>query len=226
MLLAKYGGLAMKNSTKSSESSKEKSGATATRRRGIALEEAILNAALDELAEVNFTELTMESIAARAGTNKAVLYRRWANKTELIFAVMRKYQPKPLDQIPDTGDLRNDLLSYILGMTQPIQQIGTQAIKGLIKAQLGNAVLTSIPQMLPPRGSDKITKAMTSMLQNAAARGEIKMEKLSPRVISLPMDLLRFELITRQEMIPDEVIIEIVDEIFLPLVYALSKAED
>lgn len=50
-------------------------------------------------------------------------------------------------------------------------------------------------------------------------RGEICMEKLTPRIISLPWDLLRSEMITRQEPISDEVIREIIDDIFLPLVH-------
>jgi len=45
------------------------------------------------------------------------------------------------------------------------------------------------------------------------------MEKLTPRIISLPWDLLRSEMITRQEPISDEVIREIIDDIFLPLVH-------
>ena len=47
----------------------------ATRRRGTALEAALLEAAWDELSEVGYAALTMEGVAARARTSRAVLYR-------------------------------------------------------------------------------------------------------------------------------------------------------
>jgi hypothetical protein len=48
-----------------------------TRRRGDALEHALLDAAWDELQAVGYAGLTIEAVADRAGTSRAVLYRRW-----------------------------------------------------------------------------------------------------------------------------------------------------
>jgi len=50
-----------------------------TRRRGAELEAALLDAAWDELQAVGYAGLTMEAVADRAGTSRAVLYRRWPN---------------------------------------------------------------------------------------------------------------------------------------------------
>ena len=74
----------------------------------------------------------MESVATRAGTNKAVLYRRWANKSELVIAAMQKYMPKITNEIPNTGDLRNDVYTYLHGLMEPLKLIGAQTIRGLI----------------------------------------------------------------------------------------------
>lgn len=76
--------------------------------------------------------------------------------------------------------------------------------------------------MIERRSENKISAALTAILKNAELRGEIRIEKLTPRIISLPWDLLLNELITKQESISDEVITEIVDDIFLPLVYTKS----
>jgi AcrR family transcriptional regulator len=51
-------------------------GGTGNRRRGEILEDAIIKAAWDELSDIGYNSLTMETIAARAKTNKVVLYRR------------------------------------------------------------------------------------------------------------------------------------------------------
>jgi len=55
------------------------------RKRGVELEQAIRDAAIAELAEGGYGALTIESVAARAQTGKASIYRRWPTKQELVF---------------------------------------------------------------------------------------------------------------------------------------------
>ena len=58
----------------------------ARRRHGEELQAALLEAAWEELVETGYAKLTMESVARRAHTGIAVLYRRWANKDQLVLA--------------------------------------------------------------------------------------------------------------------------------------------
>ena len=83
------------------------------RRRGEELENALLDAAWEELATVGFASLTMESVAARAKTGVAVLYRRWSNKDELVLAAIDHYRRTHAVETPDTGTLRGDLLALL-----------------------------------------------------------------------------------------------------------------
>src|SRR5579862_9743593 len=78
------------------------------RRRGEELEAALLAAAWEELVEAGFARLTMESVAARAKTGVAVLYRRWPNKDDLVIAAIHHYGDTRPVEIPDTGSLRGD----------------------------------------------------------------------------------------------------------------------
>lgn len=190
-----------------------------TRRRGEVLEEAILLAAWDELSKTGYTHLTMENVASRAGTNKAVLYRRWANKSDLVIAALHKYLPKFTNEIPNTGNLRDDVYAYLHLLAEPLKPIGAQTIKGLITEQFGSTIMASMPQVIQPRSESKLTAAMTTILKNAELRGEVRLENLTTRIISLPLDLLRYEVITRQEPVSDTTIVEIVDDIFMPLVH-------
>jgi AcrR family transcriptional regulator len=73
-----------------------------TRRRGEALETAILDAAWEELVEVGFPKLTMESVATRARTSVPVLYRRWAGTDVLVIAAIVRYPALHPAQVPDT----------------------------------------------------------------------------------------------------------------------------
>jgi AcrR family transcriptional regulator len=197
-----------------------------SRRRGEVLEEAILHAAWEELIETSYTNLTMESVAARAGTNKAVLYRRWANKSELAIAALRRYLPKITDDIPNTGNLRDDVYAYLHARVEPLKTIGAQTIRGLFMEPLvWRTVIPSMQQIIERKSEDKVTLALTAILKNADLRGEIRLEKLTPRIISLPWDLLQHELITKLEPLSDEAIAEIVDDIFLPLVRLSTDSE-
>lgn len=189
-----------------------------TRRRGEVLEEAILQAAWAELSQIGYNHLTMESIATRAETNKAVLYRRWKNKTELVMAAVRRYLPKFSNEIPDTGSLRSDMFAYLHEIARPIQSIGTQTIRGLMMEPLmQNSIIASIPHIIQPRPENKVTIAITAILKNAELRREARLDKLTARIIALPWELLRSEMIMKQE-VSDETIAEIIDDIFLPLV--------
>lgn len=189
-----------------------------TRRRGEILEEAIMNATLDELDQTGYAHLTMEKVANRAGTNKAVLYRRWANKYELVIAALHKRLPKITDEVPNTGNLRDDVYAYLQERIEPLKTIGAQTIRGLMMEPLiWRYIAAAMPQFAQRRSENKLTAAMTAIMKNAEKRGEIDLEKLSPRIISLPVDLLQYDLVTKQE-VSDRTITEIVDDIFIPLV--------
>ncbi|WP_435793577.1 TetR family transcriptional regulator [Nonomuraea glycinis] len=47
----------------------------------------------------------MESVAARARTGTAVLYRRWANKDQMVLAAIAHYRNSHPVAVPDTGSL-------------------------------------------------------------------------------------------------------------------------
>jgi AcrR family transcriptional regulator len=77
------------------------SGSVRVRRRGRALEDALYAAAVAELAEHGYAAVSMEGVAARAGTGKAALYRRWSTKHDLVLAALNHVLPASPD--PDAG---------------------------------------------------------------------------------------------------------------------------
>ncbi|MBT2414924.1 TetR/AcrR family transcriptional regulator [Streptomyces sp. ISL-12] len=82
----------------------------ASRRRGVVLERAILDAALEQLGTVGWNGLTMEGVAAGAQTGKAAVYRRWPSKEDLVADALRSGLPR-FDIAPDLGSVREDLLA-------------------------------------------------------------------------------------------------------------------
>lgn len=186
-----------------------------SRRRGAALETALLEAAWAELLAVGYRNLTMEGIARRAGTSKPVIYRRWPSRVEVVIAALRQRRGSLVDRIPDTGSLRQDTLSVLRHMTRRFSDIPARARKGLVAEAFGEARL-----LRKNPAAEVMPKIMTAILARAAARGEIPPAKVSPRIVRLPSDLVRHEMMVTDAPVPEKVLEEIVDEIFLPLVRA------
>lgn len=182
-----------------------------TRRRGKHLEEAIHQAAWEELAAVGFQRLTMEGVAARANTSKPVLYRRYANKAELVLGAMQSRIPTPEEDIPNTGELRRDMLEVLTNMNRNVMRLGTETIRSLM-IEFGDRPLFSL---FFPNGRTHHT--MRTILSRAEARGELHTDRITVRMMSMPVDLMRHEIIMSNEPVSPETVREIIDELFLPL---------
>jgi AcrR family transcriptional regulator len=185
------------------------------RRRGAVLEDALLEAAWQELVEVGYAALTIDAVAQRAGTSRPVIYRRWATKADLVLAAVARAMHREYVEPPDTGSLRRDLLAlmrlanertapsaatltYYLGPY--FQETGTSP-RDLRRAVLGHRATTA-----------------EVVVDRAVERGEIDADRLTPRLRTLAFDLFRHEALMTLAPVPDEVIEEILDEVFLPLV--------
>jgi AcrR family transcriptional regulator len=185
-----------------------------TRRRGAALEHALLDAAWAELQAAGYAGLTMEAVADRAGTSRAVLYRRWRNRGELVIAAMRRHRPLLSGEIPDTGSLRGDVLALLRRMSGRLAEIGPETVYGLIGDYLADAELFE-------RGRDDVllisAGVMTGILKRAEDRGEARGD-VEPRIATLPTDLFQNELFRARTPPSEGTLVEIVDDVFLPLV--------
>ena len=184
---------------------------TGSRRRGKVLEDAILQATWAELKEAGYAGLTMDGVASRAHTSKPVIYRRWRSRANLVLAAMRNRFGSIASDVPDTGTLRGDVLQLLGRMTQRVRQIPVEVRRGLV------AVAPALEREGHPV-FELMPGAMASILRHAQERGEIPKGKIPARVMRVPVDLTRHEIILTQGVVPDSVLEEIVDETFLPLV--------
>ncbi|GAA5188437.1 TetR/AcrR family transcriptional regulator [Rugosimonospora acidiphila] len=182
-------------------------GITAQRRRGTELEGAILRATWDELAEVGYARLTMEGVAARAGTGKQVLYRRWPNRVELVLSAIRHRWSSIVDDLPDTGSVRGDVLDIMQRMVGRFRQMPPDLISGIL-TESGELRVNFI---------HVLEDAMATILERGAERGEVRLDAVTPRIARLPTDLIRHELLLRHRVVDESTLTEIVDDIFLPL---------
>ncbi|HEY3872111.1 MAG TPA: TetR/AcrR family transcriptional regulator [Actinocrinis sp.] len=194
-------------------------GAVLSRRHGSALEQAILTAAAELLAESGYAGLTMDAVARRAGTNKNTLYRRWAGRAELgVAAYQQVAEDRPA--VPDTGSLRGDCIELLRRAGRDLCSPRGEILRSLLDAARAEPALLA---QLRHRFDESGTAMWLTVLGRAVARGEAAPEVLHPRVAATAFTLLRDECLARgNAVVPDGVIVEIIDEVYLPLVRGRS----
>jgi AcrR family transcriptional regulator len=184
------------------------------RRRGDALYAAIFEATLDELTEVGYAELKMEHIANRARASKGSLYRRWSSRAELVADAVHHTLPG-LSETPDTGCVREDILSCLRRFANLLNGPSGEAIRGLTAETIRDPDLMEVIRI---RFIDPGIHRFLDILRRGAARGEVRATALTPRIASVAPDLLREHFLVYQAPIPDWVLIEIVDDVIIPLI--------
>ncbi len=183
------------------------------RRRGQALNAAIFQATLDELAAGGYATLTMERIAERAQASKASLYRRWPTRMELVMEAVHHIVPDP-SSTPDTGNLRGDLLAALRQTATLLAGPAGEALRGLLSDVLRDPASTAEVRRRSP-GAGRRT--MQEIARRAIERGEIDASAITPRRLEAGHALLRHHFLFNGEPISDDLIVQIVDEVILPL---------
>jgi AcrR family transcriptional regulator len=183
------------------------------RRRGTAVEKAISDAVIAELAEVGFGRLTFEGVAERAGTGKSPLYRRWPDTVSLVIDTLEKLAADPAGY-RRTGILRDDLIGLTVHMTKTLHGVNGEAFRSL----LGEA--HRYPQLLARFKSqvlDPLFETLTDLLRDAAGRGEISRERLTPVVLEVLHALIVKRALLDTHSPTKKDITEMVDQVLLPL---------
>jgi AcrR family transcriptional regulator len=184
------------------------------RRGAAAVEKAISDAVLAELAEVGFGRLTFESVAERAGTGKSPLYRRWPDTTSLVIDTLERIGPSP-SSYARTGVLRDDLIGLTRHVTKKLKDGKGDAFRSL----LGEA--HRYPQLLARfklQVLNPMFESLSDLLRDAAARGEISAERLTPVVLEVHHALVIKRLLLDTHDPTNKDIAEMVDQVLLPLI--------
>jgi len=187
----------------------------ATRRRGKALEQAILDATVEQLRTVGYVGLTMDAVAAAAGTGKAALYRRWANRDELLADALRSVLPDPGD-IAMTGRVRDDLLAVLRcirdtiavthGTVFQVVRSEVEGAGGLVHAVVGDEVM------------DPCHALILEILHRGVASGRVRPEACSTTVATVGPAMIVHYVIHQGPVAPDSYLTTVVDDVLVPLV--------
>lgn len=103
------------------------------RKRNQKLDESIKETTLTILADIGYDAMTMDMVATELGSSKATIYRRWSSKPALVKDVLiwMARNSVDLDTLPDTGTLREDLLSVLKPYSSEYREKKIKVLSGL-----------------------------------------------------------------------------------------------
>jgi len=183
------------------------------RRRGEALEQAIFEATLAELAETGYLGLSLERVAQRAHTGNASLYRRWASRAELVIEAITQALPDRIE-LPDTGDVRLDVLELLRWTCQRQAGPAGELMRGVIAESVGNERVRAARARL----ADVRTGQILELLRRGEARGQVRAGAATPLVASVAPSLVFSHFVLRGSPLSDSGLIDIVDQVVMPLI--------
>lgn len=172
-------------------------------------EQDIFAATLELLVEQGYDRLAIESVAARSGVNKTTIYRWWASKDELLAAALLN---SPLLEfgMPDTGNLRDDLIA--LG-SQIARLLSTPPM-----ATIASAALSSMPgrpalaKVAEEFFSDRLVREQP-LFARAVERGELAADVDPATIMDLLGGALWFRVLLRSRDTSREYIESLVDSV-------------
>lgn len=147
------------------------------------LDRAILDAAVHLLSSGGYEGLSVEAVAAHAGVSRATVYRRYANRSDLLDAACSVFA-KPDDEPPDTGSVRTDLIALVRRLASHLAADDTG---GMLPAVLSAArahteVRQALKRFISSRRSPTLD-AVRRGIDRGEIRGDIDPEMLTDMLI-------------------------------------------
>jgi AcrR family transcriptional regulator len=190
------------------------------RRRDDVLMLAIREATRTELAEHGYPGVTFEGVARRAKTSKPVLYRRYRSRAHMVVDALLLL---PRQAVPASGgpSLREDLVALLDAMMVRFHRIGIDTYRSLI-ADADDELLDTITAQLAELADQTIYRALAA----ARDRGEIGPADIPDRAATAIVALVRNEVFFTRGPVRREALIDMLDNVYLPLIDAVSRRSD
>ncbi|WP_027946593.1 TetR/AcrR family transcriptional regulator [Amycolatopsis taiwanensis] len=180
----------------------------ARRRRGRALEDALLEAAWEQLQRAGYAAFTIDAVARAVNTSRAVIYRRWPSRAALVHATVRAHTGSVIEHVPDTGSLAGDVLAVVHELAGRIEQIGIDVATGLL----------SELEEIPDDVKAVVPSVFQQVIDRGRTRGELGNAPIPDAVLSMPGALIRYNVIAERAAPSEQALEQIAHQLFLPLV--------
>jgi len=182
--------------------------------RTAARRQAILDAAIELLAEVGYDRMSMDALADRAHAGKATIYRHWAGKAEVVVEAVRCRKCDDFIAPPDTGSLRGDLLATLNHSRESFTEEDSSLLVGMVSAMHHDQELADLMR-------EQIFEGKQGLFDEIVARAVRRGEPVSAGAASIANEVSSALFINRVAMgggeIDETFLFHVVDDVILPL---------
>jgi AcrR family transcriptional regulator len=156
----------------------------------------VLSATLEELAQGGYGGLSFEAVAARAGVHKTTVYRRWPDRSSLVLDAMLELSSSTVP-VPDTGSLRDDLLTLAGAIAANLSSPQVVAILRTLVAASNEPVIAAASRSYWRARFDLVSQVVSRGIE----RGELPADASSDPIIEVLIGPLYLRaLVTRQPL--------------------------
>lgn len=134
------------------------------------LTEALFQALFEEWANTGYAAISLERVAARAGSGKAAIYRRWPSKRDFASEAIETVGLN-LSEFPDHGSLLADITAYLLATRRILRhRLARRILPDLFAERMRSGDLAQVLERL----ADARRRRGGDLLDRAIVRGEIR----------------------------------------------------
>ncbi len=192
------------------------------RKRGAELEQAILTATLAELACDGYGSLSIESVAARAQTGKASIYRRWPTKQELVFSAVCGLLSGPLMsveslQLDERTSTRDALLDLLRQGAEALTGESGTAMRTVLAESLRDSEFTAA---FEGNFHDPRKVLLDDLLARGVRRGEIRPDWEAGLLVDILVGTLIHRYLMRRQPATEAELAAFLDDFVMPAIRA------
>ena len=157
------------------------------------IDDAVLRATAELIGKSGYAELSVDTIARRAGTSKPAIYRRWPSKAHLVHEAVF-----PIGEgtaLPDTGSLAGDVREMLRRTVTVLSAPSARAaLPGLVGEMAADSTLHTA---LLERFGDVLSRGLAERLNIAVERKEVRPEVTAADVAEALTGITLLALLTR-----------------------------
>jgi AcrR family transcriptional regulator len=194
--------------------------ASRQRKRGAELEQAIRDATIAELGNGGYGNLTIESVAARAQTGKASIYRRWPTKQELVFDSVCCLMAAPVMDVTKlelTEDVTTAEALFLLARQAAYSMTGPRgaAMRSIMSESLRDEDFAA---SFEDNFQDPRKQVLNEVLARGVERGEIRADVVGTLLIDILAGALIHRYLVRRLPVTDEDVAAFIDGFVMPAI--------
>ena len=183
-------------------------------RRSVERADAVLQATIDLLAEVGYSVLTIDAVAARAHSSKATIYKSWPTKTALVVAVAAQLGPVAIPVLDDTHTLTESVTAIAAAAHSiTVGRFGRLVLALDAAGRSDPAIMAAVELYL----AEPLDRAVSTALDALQAAGRIDSgvdTTIASRVI---LSMLVDRALTRNDVVSDETLHGFVRDWLVPV---------